>query len=341
MDLKEVAQLIAVAAGAGTFLYGFINVIWPKILHLGSSLWNWFMLRKIKEGLDKTDGMECFSNLDSCKRIVKRCETHKLNKQLDTALHLIETLRIQSRHTVRFFVLSESLNRERCASLLLAQNSIQSLFQFELGYVSEYSLSAIFEKEQDASIIEKKLCSIDSNINPGKFIEECESIISEHEITKGQHLKNAPIRIIITQAELPHQFYLWGHFKGPAKWNNPPKDNWGKYEPNKFWIISTASLKKVLPKIEAERFLLRVVQRACVLSLIPARRKNFAHRLSHYPTYGCLFDFTVRIADAQYYANRGFICEDCSGNILKAEEIPFGYRGEFCMQFRNGLMILQ
>jgi hypothetical protein len=327
MDLKEIGPVIVVLGGAGTLIYGFINNVWPRLLRLGARGWNCYLLQKTPDRIEKSDWMGRYALLESCKEINRRSETHKLQRQRDTALHLMETLRYQLRRHVRFFLTFESVNRERCTSLILAQNAIQPLFQFELGHVRD-----------ETSAVESKLRSIGSNLGIGRFIEQCEAVIAENEETGRQPSSPSPIRILVTQAALPKNYYLWGHMEGQAKWHDPPKEQWGRYEPNKFWVISLALLEKTLPGIPVQRFILRVMQRACVLALLPARRQGLADRLSHYSTYGCLFDFTVRLAEAQYYASRGFICEECAGNILQAEEIPFGFRGDFLNSLQTWLV---
>ena len=83
------------------------------------------------------------------------------------------------------------------------------------------------------------------------------------------------------------------------------------------------------------------MQRACVNAVLPVRRKEPPDRLSHFSTNGCLFDYTVLLADARYFVSRGFICEDCASEILKAEEIPFGYRSNFLGALQKWLVDTQ
>lgn len=223
------------------------------------------------------------------------------------------------RQHVRIFFLAELPNRAHCTSLFIAQNPIQPFFQFELGHVAGY----------DTKAVEVKLCSVDPGLGLGKFIEQFEEIIVANEQTQPQPSSLSPVRIVITHAPLPRNFYLWGHLEGPAKWHDPPKEQWGRYEPNKFWIISLALFEQTLPSIPVERFLLRVIQRASVLALLPVYRKGLPDRLIHDSTTGCLFDFTRLLPEAQYFTAGGFICDDCKSSILEADEIPFHLRSDF------------
>ena len=243
------------------------------------------------------------------------------NQQLDK-LSIIEPLPDtwpHPRQRVRVFLLAQLPNRERCTSLFIAQNPTQPFFQFELGHVAGY----------DTKAVEVKLRSIDPALGLGKFIEQFEEIIAGNEQTQAQPSSPNPVRIVITHAPLPRKFYLWGHFEKPAKWHDPPKEQWGRYEPNKFWIISLALFEQTLPSIPVERFLLRVIQRASVLALVPVHRKGLPDRLIHDSTTGCLFDFTRLLPEAQYFTAGGFICDDCKSSILEADEIPFHLRSDF------------
>lgn len=328
MDWVQVGKIIAILGAASGLLYGFINSVWPRLMRLGAVGRNTFLLRRARDQLKDSDRRVLSSALDSCKDVIQRSEVHKLQKQRDTALQLIESLQHRLRHRVRFFLLAKSLDRERFASLLLSQNTIQPLFQFELGHVVGYSQLPV----------EDKLSSIDSTLKPGRFIELCEQVLVENEMHDHEPSPQSPIRIVVTQAALPRNFYLWGHFEGAATWYDPPKEQWGTFAPNKFWVVSLAFLEQTLPNISVERFLLRVIQRACVLSVLPSRRKGSPDRLSHHPTYGCLFDFTALLADMRYYVSQGFVCEDCASNILEAEEIPSGHRSDFLHALQKWLV---
>jgi hypothetical protein len=122
------------------------------------------------------------------------------------------------------------------------------------------------------------------------------------------------------------------------------------YPPDRFWVISLAEMEEILPNVEKlmsnlgnispneilEHFVLRAIQRACVLSILPSWHvKNGSHckkledRLNHSNTVGCLFDYTHHLADARYFVKCGFICESCGGAILEAEELEGGHRNDF------------
>ena len=88
--------------------------------------------------------------------------------------------------------------------------------------------------------------------------------------------------------------------------------------------MSLSSLKDSceIAEIRPEQTLLRIVQRAAVLSVIPG--------LENENTYGCLFDFTQKLADAQHFIRNAFICTECQRRILNDESpIPEGRRAEF------------
>ena len=320
MDLLgQIGRIIGILATAGALLWGFLNYGWPRLARFAAAGWNGWLLRRTRERLEHSERQGLYYILDTCKDIVQRSETHKLWGQRDTALQLREVVQHRLRHRVRFFLLAESLDSERCISLLLEQNTIQPLFQFELGHVDGFQPGPV----------ESDLCSIPSSLRPGPFIEQCEEVIAAAEMPERQPPPESPVRIVVTQAALPGNRYLWGRFEGPATWHEPPKEQWGRFEPNKFWVVSLALLEQTLPGIPAEQFLLRVMQRACVLAVLPARRDGLPDRLSHFSTLGCLFDYAVRLADAQHFVRRGFICEDCAGAILEAKEMPLGHRSGF------------
>ncbi len=332
MDAEQIGQIIVILGAAGALLWGFLNHGWPRLTRLWAKGWNWWLLRGIRnEPLDNLDRKGLYELLDMCKEIIKRSKNHALWRQHEKALQLEESVLYRLRYRVRFFLLAESLDRERCASLLLDQNTIQPLFQFELGHVKNFY----------PEIVDQKISSIPSILKRGAFIEQCEEILAEAEETFDQQQREQPIRIIVTKVALPKNHYLFGHFDGIAKWHDPPKEHWGKFEPNKFWVISLASFEQFLQDIPTEHFILRVMQRACVNAILPVRRKELPDRLSHFSTHGCLFDYTVLLSDTRYFVGRGFICEDCASEILKAEEIPFGHRSNFLHALQKWLVDTQ
>lgn len=297
------------------------------------------MSQASKKPRDNLKHKELYDLLDMYKKITERSKNLGLMEQYEKALQLEETVRHRLRYVVRVFLLAESLDREHFASMLLEQNTIQPLFQFELGHVKERKKKKTKSKIQLETVVDRKLCSIKSDNRRGAFIEEGERILKEYECAFDKQTLEQPIRIVFTQAALPGGLYLWGHFEGD--YQKPARKFWGKFKPNKFWIVSLASLGKYLPDIPAEQFILRVMQRACVLSVLPARRESLPNRLSHFGTYGCLFDYTVFLADVRYFVSHGFICEDCASNILDAEEIPFGHRSNFLRALQKWLVDTQ
>jgi hypothetical protein len=332
-DIQLVIDILTILGAVGALIVTFFKYGWPRLTQLGARIWNWWLLRSISNKQPESQQNK-YQTLETYKAIIERSKKHGLWKQHESTMQLEEYLKHRLRHVVRFFLLAESLDRERCTSLLLEQNTIQPLFQFELGHV-----------DPDEETVEKRVCSIP----PAKehqlvaFIDKCQQILATDEWTHPKVPKplEEPIRIVVTQAALPEDYYLWGHLEGTTKDYEPSKESWSKFKPDKFWVISLASLKQYLPDVPAEQFVLRVMQRSCVNAILPAmysqNKKLPNPRLSHYNTNGCLFDFTYYLADTRYFVSDGFICEDCASEILKAKELPSGHRSSFLCAIQKWL----
>jgi hypothetical protein len=356
-DIQLVINIITILGFVGALIAAFIKYIWPKLTQTGARVWNWWLLHNVLNSLRKTANKrqrisnktlqldtyeeilelsenqsetqrQKYKRLDTYKAIIERSKHHGLWKQQEATMQLEEYSKHRLRHAVRFFLLAESIDKARCASLLLEQNTIQPLFQFEIGQVkdNQKTVDNLLSSIQIAEEQKHKL---------GIFVDKCEQIMAKQEKINERAPKPLvePIRIVVTQAGLPFDFYLFGHFQGKAEWYEPPKEEWGEFKPNKFWVISIKSLKDCLPDIPTELVVLRVMQRACVNAILPVRyseNKKLPHpRLSHYNTNSCLFDFTTHLDDIRYFVSDGFICEDCASEILRAKELPPGHRSNF------------
>jgi len=322
MNLNDLLTVILILAPIG----GFFKYVWPRMAQIWALRGNQKLLDQVDASLEREyEPEKLYDDLDKCKEVVKRSEERYLWRQQEKALQQQEQINHRLRYRVRLFLLAQSLDKDHCASFLLEQNLKQSLFQFELGLVRNF----------DPKPVEDGFRSVSPGVGLLAFIEECEQILAKNEWPlkskwpQKSLLRDEPIRIVVTQVPLPRNYYLWGHFEG--------KDTGCTcYEPNKFWVISIATLDGVLPDIPAEQFLLRVIQRACVNSLLPTRpHEVVSSRLSHPSTNGCLFDFTPLLRDARHFVTCGWICEDCASSILSADEIPPGHRSKFLNELRD------
>jgi hypothetical protein len=321
--IYKVLLLIGALASLLLFVYKYL---WPAVYKYFMNKWNTFQLNDIQKNINATDRRNILLYLDKCNDIISNATKLKLSNQLEDAMQYEKYFRYRLRYKVQFFPFygSESIECHYC-DFLLKQNNIQPLFQFEIGNLNLHYTYVD---------VEKRLESIDPKQKPKPFIESVEGVMAE---VAGLPLLpsplDIPITVIITKARLPRKNFLWGHFEGDIRRHDQP---WGNFPPNRFWVLSLANLTEVLPDIPVEKFVLRMLQRACVNSILPVRpawrqRQNLPDRFSHNNNYGCLFDYAVLLAHARYFVTNDYICDDCASEILKANktEIPFGHRLEF------------
>lgn len=246
-----------------------------------------------------------------CDTVLQTTEENNFELLEDQARELQELVRGKLRYPVRFFFTGmERFDTDLCASHLLRQNQIQDLFRFEIGHLGYYDDSGRFHYNT-ARAAERFKCLPTDSLR--MFTQGAERIIAETEKTRCDSETN---RVVITEQALPGNYYLWGHFSGDTSWEGP-------YNPDRFWVVSPTSLRNLLPGeiLPIPQAILRIVQRISVLSLVRG--------LEHKTTYGCLFDMTNWLPDAQYFVRNAFICEECRSKILKAKTIPQGQRTIF------------
>jgi hypothetical protein len=318
----------AVAGAVGSVFFG-IKYLWPPIIKLavrGANAFSLWRMRSLK--LDKLSRAKQLDILEAYQNIVSRSQAYGLDRQNDEALQMEKAIRYELRYRVCFFPIATSLKKvlkECCISFILAQNRVQPLFQFELGHLEQ------------PMPVEDGLGQLPPDLPQGHFIEKCEDVMAR--VIEMPTKFEDPITIVVTQASLPKQNFLWGHFEGD--WHKPPRKEWGRFPPNRFWVISLAKVDQVIPDIPVEYFILRMIQRACINSILPVRPKNSdkSCRLSHKRTYSCLFDYTVFLHEARYFVQSDYICDDCASEILQADtlEIPFGHRGDFLTTLQKWL----
>jgi hypothetical protein len=218
--------------------------------------------------------------------------------------------------------------QKRFISLFLEQNSKQKMFQLELGHCDHPELveSQIAEHSVD-KFGEDKF---------GEFIEAVEYLIQESELY--QNAQSADVaRIVITNSRLPMNYIQVSHTWMPCYWCNPPRQQWGVYEPYRFFVVSLATFWHLHPDIPVEDFLLRQIQRICMRVVIPVEDKENRKRMTHDATRSCLFDFVQHHEDASYFTKQAFICDQCIQDILEAKEIPPEDREAFLNQFLSWL----
>jgi hypothetical protein len=214
-------------------------------------------------------------------------------------------------------------SQDRVISLFLRQNSIQSVFQLELGHCDQ------------PESVESQIAN-NSGSDVGEFIEALEQLIQKSETDQSAEPGDVA-RIVVTNSYLPRNYIQLGHPWMPCYWCNPPRDTWGVFQPNRFFVVSLATFWQLHSDIPVEDFLLRQIQRLCMRVVIPVSDKNKIKRMTHVETRGCLFDFVPHHNDARYFTNLAFICKDCERDILEANEIPLEDRQEFLDQFQHWL----
>jgi len=307
-----------------TVLIGGVWYSWPHVVRFTNKQYNAYQLSRID--ISSEDREYLYQMLSHVQKVKKRSETHGIKEQIEEATQIEAKLRFKLRYHVRFFPLAQSLDqkkRDRFVSLMLKQNTIQSLYQFELGYCKK------------GSTVESQISEI-SKIEDGSFIEKCEVLIQKSEGEEMSSRNDVP-RIIITDCRLPWDYILLAHTRKPATWHTPHRKNWGVFKPGHFFVISLASFRKLHPDIPEGQFLLRQIQRICMRIVLPSETGDGRKRLSHDETRGCLFDFIPHLYDVRYFINLAFICEDCVSEILEAHEIPEGYRKGFLDEFQKWL----
>jgi hypothetical protein len=312
-------------------LVGAVLYLWPRILRFLNEVYSAKKLSKIKDQLPSIANSiggrsDLYQMVTEVQKVKKRSETHGILEQIEEATQIEAKLKSKLRYHIRIHPIAFSQDKEtkdRFASLILKQNTLQSLFQFELGHC------------KDPDSIETQITEI-SGIQNGSFIERFEGLFQKSEIEQNTGSEDIT-RIIITNNRLPQNFILLSHSRKPANWYNPPHEKWGIYEPNRFYVVSLATFWTLHPDIPVEQFLLRQIQRICMRVVIPSTTKDNKMRMTHVETRGCLFDFIPYHYDARYFTNLAFICEDCVGDILESNEIPEGYRKGFLDQFQQWL----
>ena len=184
---------------------------------------------------------------------------------------------------IKVFFISCDICTDNLKLLLLNQNKIQSLFQFELS---------------DWDMFDGRKQSVENlkNLRTDSKLEFCEAF--QTEINKYYLSQNQPqtdvVNIVVTELPFPQNFYTW---------NTRDK---------RTIVIGVNSLSILFGKEAGvvDKIILRIIQRMAIYS------RNIPDLKVHKETRGCLFDFTARLSDLQYSIDDVFICKECKNAIL-------------------------
>jgi len=132
-------------------------------------------------------------------RILKQTNDIKITER---AMELREKIRGDLRYKIRFYPPISHQTTDAFSRLVLKQNGLQDLFQFELGNLYR---------------IHGKLAQIKTD-SKQELIQKAEKILWEFEKNPDD---TEIIRVLMPPTELPDKFYLFGHFKPCLfTWNN-------------------------------------------------------------------------------------------------------------------------
>ena len=185
---------------------------------------------------------------------------------------------------VSVFFIHSPFCSDQLSQLLLQQNRLQTMFEFELtGYqtwpgrtTSDNTLKS-FRTKSRLEFCEK----FQAEIN--KYFQQTDRQNCDH------------ISIAITELPFPKNFYTWN-----------TRDR-------KVIVIGIDSLRYLFQgdTLVVNKIILRVIQRMLVYSL------NIEGLKTHEATRGCLFDLTPLLTDIQYSVDNIYICKECKQALLK------------------------
>jgi hypothetical protein len=185
---------------------------------------------------------------------------------------------------VRVFFILCAFCSDTLRQLLLQQNRLQTIFEFELVGWEIWAGRVDSENRLKSLKTESRLEFCE------KFQEEMNKYIQQ---TTQQNYTG--INIAITGLSFPKNFYTWS-----------TKDRKGV-------VIGIESLRRLFqddPQV-VNKIILRILQRMLVYSL------NVKDLKAHDATRGCLFDFTRLLTDIWYSVDNTFICKECQQIILR------------------------
>jgi hypothetical protein len=228
-----------------------------------------------------------------------------------------------SKRKVRIlFVNCPTLDVEACTYLLLAQNSFQDLFEFEVChhwiplYREEgvrgkllarfWADTRIFgfklwgAKKAESAVLAAMECEkypfLKGEIDIGDM-EPLHSLIVAHEEWLQKNppdyggAQNSLPTVVITETPL-HGQYISNTVGSIA-------------------VVTLANWKRQFSPPSALEFILLSVQRL-------SARVSLQRKLSsHYPTRSCIWDFTANVADIKSAILIGYICSDCRTSLLE------------------------
>lgn len=170
--------------------------------------------------------------------------------------------------------------------LLIEQNRVQSLFEFEVIDWNAWP---------GARAADARLGALHTDSRLG-FAECFQAEMQSFPKTSVDGRSTAPrgINLAITDLPFPKNFYCWN-----------TRDRRGI-------VVGIRSLQALFGSNPAvvNKIILRIVQRMLVYSL------DIRQLQSHVATRGCLFDLTPSLMDLQYSANKTFLCSECERAIV-------------------------
>jgi len=329
-----IAEIVLLATTGGAVI-GTWPVVGPWIKR------NWYSY-KIESKLGEHDEVyknrspkewEQYELLDTYEWLCEKALKHDLKELHDKCKERLIDVESRLRKKIRiFFLIGDKQQRNTLTTTILRQNQTQSMFQFEIGYLGKK-----IDKHFESGLKDVRLqCESISDDSLAGVVGQYDNIIFDAELREPPDDDTADdedddlVRIVVTDRKMPRKYYLWGHFDN-NKATEKKRDPNCHYDPNKFWVANLAALEPYYEdrQITKEQCLLRIIQRASVLSIVPG--------LKHQNTYGCLFDNSYLLADARHFISNCFICNRCKKDILNASQIPAGRRSAFLDGIQNWL----
>lgn len=235
----------------------------------------------------------------------------------------MEKATIPLRQPIRVvFANCKKLDVPACAYLVLAQNVVQELFEFEVYRLSvkgEYEevrnwrsallrawaetripfpLRAFAERRYEALLDRLMAPALNRPLPPRTCIELLKPLVESHDewlrklpASYGNWTQREGPTILVTETALEGGYFGWSD--------------------EKFAVVSTAEWKKHLVPTSLIEYALSLIQRYAV-------RMSLSPRVgSHYPTRGCIWDFDAHQPDAAMAHLVGYLCESCQRLVLE------------------------
>jgi hypothetical protein len=238
-----------------------------------------------------------------------------------------KAIEVRKRKRVRVFFLNcPKLDWQAASYLVLSQNNVQDLFEFEVYSFWVYARAELKNNRRDLVSSFYEMC-LASRLPMRKWALRRYAARLERSVAQFLSTPSEPKKMLeaLSSALRAHDAWLYGLGPSYGGWSIEPAPTvivtetpfgggyggyyaWGD-ENDKLAVVTIAHWQRNFAPPSVLEFILQCIQRYCLRMTYPPAVG------SHYPTRACIWDFNANLEDVRLGILVGYLCSACSEEL--------------------------